>query len=61
MTLPAGTQLGSYKILTPLVAAEWNEVYRAKDTRIDREDFKQILLRVLLESVAHGEWGVLAL
>src|SRR3990172_1470327 len=36
MTLPAGGQLGPYQILSPVGAGGQGEVYRAKDTRLDR-------------------------
>ncbi|MEO8587685.1 MAG: protein kinase [Acidobacteriota bacterium] len=36
MTLSAGNRLGSYEILSPLGAGGMGEVYRAKDSRIDR-------------------------
>ena len=36
MTLPAGTRLGPYEILAPLGAGGMGEVYRAKDTRVER-------------------------
>ncbi len=37
MTIATGTQLGSYEILAPLGAGGMGEVYRAKDSRLDRE------------------------
>ncbi len=36
MPLVAGTQLGPYEIIAPLGAGGMGEVYRAKDTRLDR-------------------------
>ena len=37
MTLSTGTKLGSYEIISPLGAGGMGEVYRARDTRLDRE------------------------
>lgn len=36
MTLNAGTRLGPYEILAPIGAGGMGEVYRARDTRLDR-------------------------
>ncbi len=43
MTLTAGTQLGPYEIIGPLGAGGMGEVYRARDTRLNREVAIKIL------------------
>ena len=48
MSLNPGTRLGSYEVLGPLGAGGMGEVYRARDTRLDRE----VKLKVLPESFA---------
>src|SRR5213593_4558795 len=46
MPLSAGARLGPYEILSPLGAGGMGEVYRARDTRLNRE----IAIKVLPDS-----------
>jgi len=48
MTLAAGTRLGPYEIVAPLGAGGMGEVYRARDTRLERE----MAIKVLPEAVS---------
>ncbi|MGB8063813.1 MAG: protein kinase [Candidatus Sulfotelmatobacter sp.] len=48
MPLTPGTKLGQYEILSPLGAGSMGEVYRARDTRLDRE----VAIKVLPELVS---------
>ncbi|HEY1250766.1 MAG TPA: protein kinase [Thermoanaerobaculia bacterium] len=48
MTLAAGTKLGSYQIVAPLGAGGMGEVYRARDSKLDRD----VAIKVLPETVA---------
>jgi hypothetical protein len=49
VTLPAGTRLGPYEILSPLGAGGMGEVYRGKDPRLDREVAIKVLPQEFFE------------
>src|SRR4029077_10989584 len=48
MPLSAGTRLGSYEIVAPLGAGGMGEVYRARDTKLDRD----VAIKVLPSALA---------
>ena len=49
MALSPGAQFGPYQILTPIGAGGMGEVYRARDTRLDRD----VAVKVLPSHLAH--------
>jgi eukaryotic-like serine/threonine-protein kinase len=51
--LPAGTRLGSFEILAPIGAGGMGEVYRARDTRLDRDVAKILAVHVAREPHGH--------
>jgi Tol biopolymer transport system component len=50
MTLPAGTKLGPYEVLSPIGAGGMGEVYRARDTKLQRD----VAIKVLPERLAES-------
>jgi Tol biopolymer transport system component/predicted Ser/Thr protein kinase len=53
MGLSTGTRLGPYEILSPLGAGGMGEVWKARDTRVDR----QVAIKILPEDFLEGEEG----
>src|SRR5918997_3139362 len=43
MSLPPGTPLGPYEIVTPIGSGGMGDVYRARDTRLDRDVAVKVL------------------
>ena len=56
MTLPSGTSLGPYEIVSPIGAGGMGEVYRARDPRLGRD----VAVKVLPEALALDPGAALA-
>ena len=54
MALAPGAQFGPYQIVAPIGAGGMGEVYRARDTRLDRD----VAIKVLLDSFARDPEGL---
>src|SRR6266511_3993897 len=50
MTLAAGSRLGPYEVLSPIGAGGMGEVYRARDTRLERTVAVKVLPQRLSSS-----------
>jgi serine/threonine protein kinase len=48
VALESGTRLGVYEIVAPIGAGDMGEVYRARDTKLDRD----VAIKVLPEEFA---------
>ncbi|UCE02910.1 MAG: protein kinase, partial [Candidatus Latescibacterota bacterium] len=55
MPIPSGTHLGPYEILGPLGAGGMGEVYRARDTRLERSVAIKVLPAQLAGDPARRE------
>ena len=51
MTIEAGSRLGPYEIITPIGAGGMGEVFKARDTRLDRD----VAIKVLPDTFAMDE------
>jgi len=48
MPISAGSRLGPYELISPLGAGGMGEVWRARDTRLDRS----VAIKILLQSAS---------
>ena len=53
MSLAAGTRLGPYEVISPIGKGGMGEVYRARDTKLDRD----IAIKVLPEELRKTKSG----
>ncbi|MDP9362070.1 MAG: protein kinase, partial [Acidobacteriota bacterium] len=51
MTISAGSRLGPYEVVAPLGAGGMGEVWRGRDTRLNRD----VAIKILPESFAQNE------
>ena len=52
MALASGTRLGPYEVTAQIGVGGMGEVYRARDTKLDRD----VAIKVLPASLCSGRW-----